>query len=147
VAVVFILVAASLAVASTVHLAGVVHGSGGSFDADHAGIAEAVIAVVLVGASITMWRTPKHARTVGLAAATFAIAGFLIGLRFTLGGGHLPDITYHLIGLPVLAGALLALWRASTGPRAASGSAGADNATAGQLAAPGRDDEKTARTS
>jgi hypothetical protein len=113
-----------------VHLAGVVHGSGGSFDADHAGIAEAVIAVVLVGASIMMWRIPKHAITVGLAAATFAIAGFVIGLRFTLGGGHLPDITYHLIGLPVLAGALVALRRASTGPRAPLGEASGDNTTA-----------------
>jgi hypothetical protein len=109
---IFILVAASLVIASTVHLAGLVHGRGGSFDPDHAGIAEAVIAAVLTGAAITMWRSPRYARKAGLAAATVAIVGFLVGLRFTLGGGDRPDIAYHLIGLPILVGALLALRRA-----------------------------------
>jgi hypothetical protein len=112
VALVLLVVAASLIVASTLHLAGLVHGQGGSFDADHAGIAEAVIAVALLGAAITMRRAPAHARTVGLAAAAFAVVGFLVGLRFTLGGGHLPDIAYHLTGLPILIGSVIALWRA-----------------------------------
>jgi len=112
VALVLLVVAASLVIASTLHLAGLVHGQGGSFDADHAGIAEAIIAVVLIGAAITMWRAPAHARTVGLAGATFAIVGFLVGLRFTLTGGHLPDIAYHLTGLALLIATVIALWRA-----------------------------------
>jgi len=112
VALVLLVVAASLMIASTLHLAGLVHGNGGAFDADHAGIAEAILAVVLVCAAITMRRTPAHARTVGLAGATFAIVGFLVGLRFTLTGGHLPDIAYHLTGLPLLISAAIALWRA-----------------------------------
>jgi hypothetical protein len=143
VALVFIVMAVSLVIASTAHLAGAVHGRGGSFDAHHAGIAEAVIAAVLIAASTTMWRTPKNAKIVGLAAATFAIAGFLVGLRFTLGGGHLPDITYHLIGLPILVGALIALWRTSPGQCGASRGAGVDNASAAKPPATGHDDEKS----
>jgi len=112
VALVLLVVAGSLVIASTLHLAGLVHGQGGSFDADHAGIAEAIIGAVLIGAAITMWRALAHARTVGLAGAAFAIVGFLVGLRFTLTGGHLPDIAYHLIGLSILIAAAIALWRA-----------------------------------
>ena len=41
-------VAATLAVASAAHLSGHVHGRSAPYDADHAGIAEAIICAVLV---------------------------------------------------------------------------------------------------
>jgi hypothetical protein len=105
-------VALTLVVASLLHLAGLVHGRGGEFNADHAGIAEAVIAVVLVATAFTMRLRPEHARAVGLIGVAFGILGFLVGLSFTLTGGDLPDITYHLVVLPLLVVTLIALWRA-----------------------------------
>ncbi len=106
-----ILEAATLAVASLLHLSGNVHGSA-PFDADHAGIAEAIIAAVLVVAAITMFRLPARARAAGLAANGFAVVGFLVGLNFTARGGHVPDVAYHVTVLPVLIGSLILLVRA-----------------------------------
>lgn len=106
--------AATLAVASAVHLAGGVQGRSAVFDPDGAGIAEAIIGIVLVAAAAVMFRSPAHARAVGIAATSFAIAGFLLGLNFTARGGHLPDIAYHVVMLPILAGGLIALLRART---------------------------------
>ena len=103
--------AATLAVASALHLAGGVQGRSAPFDPDGAGIAEAIIGVVLVAAAVIMLRSPAHARAVGIAATSFAIAGFLLGLNFTARGGHLPDIAYHVVMLPILAGGLIALLR------------------------------------
>ena len=54
---------------------------------------------------------PARARTIGLAATGFATAGFLLGLNFTARGGHLPDVAYHVVMLPVLIGGLIALLR------------------------------------
>ena len=106
-------VATSLAVASAMHLAVRVHGRAEPpFDADHAGIAEAVIGTVLVIAVVVMLRSPARARLAGLAAAGFATAGFLWGLSITARGGHWPDIAYHLVVLPVLVGSLVVLVRA-----------------------------------
>ena len=67
VAAVMVLVAATLAVASAVHLFGHVHGRNGMFQSDDAGIAEAIIGAVLVVGAFAMWRSPARARTVGLA--------------------------------------------------------------------------------
>lgn len=106
--------AATLAVASAVHLAGGVQGRSAVFDPDGAGIAEAIIGIVLVAAAAVMFRSRTHARAVGIAATSFAIAGFLLGLNFTARGGHLPDIAYHVVMLPILAGGLIALLRART---------------------------------
>jgi hypothetical protein len=106
--------AATLAVASALHLAGGVQGRSAPFDPDGAGIAEAIIGVVLAAAAVIMFRSPAHARAVGIAATSFAIAGFLLGLNFTARGGHLPDIAYHVVMLPILAGGLIALLRART---------------------------------
>jgi hypothetical protein len=104
--------AATLAVASGLHLAGTVQGRSLPFNPDHAGIAEAVIGIVLAAAAVVMFRSPARARAVGLAATGFAIAGFLVGLNFTARGGHLPDVAYHLVMLPILVGGLIALLRA-----------------------------------
>jgi Na+-transporting NADH:ubiquinone oxidoreductase subunit NqrB len=104
-------VAATLAVASGLHLSGTAQGRSAPFDAVHAGIAEAVIGVVLVAAAFAMLLLPAPARSIGIAATGFAVAGFLLGLRFTTLGGHRPDIAYHLTVLPVLLASLLILVR------------------------------------
>jgi hypothetical protein len=102
----------TLAVASALHLSGVVHGRSAPFNGIHAGAAEAVIGVVLAGAAIAMLRTPALARTIGLAATGFAIIGFLVGLRFTTLGGHIPDVAYHVTLLPVFIASMIVLLRA-----------------------------------
>jgi hypothetical protein len=106
-----IFVAATLAVASGLHLSGSAKGQAAPFDATHAGIAEAVIGVVLAAAAMAMLRWIRSARLVGITAIVFAAAGFLVGLRFTTAGGHRPDIAYHLIILPVLVAMLFILLR------------------------------------
>jgi hypothetical protein len=108
-------VAVSLAVAAALHLAGRVQGRGAPFDADDAGVAEAVIGAVLLGCAVAMVRLPRRARAIGLAGTGFAVAGFLIGLTMTARGGHWPDIAYHLTVLPILIGSLAVLVRAGSG--------------------------------
>src|SRR5437764_905381 len=79
-----VLVAASLAVASAMHLSGQVRGRAEPpFDADHAGVAEAIIGAVLVIAVIVMLRSPARARAAGLVGTGFATVGFLWGLSIT----------------------------------------------------------------
>lgn len=109
---VLVLVAASLAVASALHLSGQVSGRSELYDAGDAGIAEAVIGAVLLAGAITMLLAPTHARTAGLAVVGFAIVGFLVGLTITSQAGHWPDIAYHLAVLPILIGSLVVLVRA-----------------------------------
>jgi MFS family permease len=113
IAVMLVIVAASLAVGSVLHLTGLVHGRSNAFDPDDAGIAEAAIAAVLAAGSIAMFRTPRRAHAVGLATIGFAIVGFVIGLTETTRGGHLPDIAYHSVVLPILIASLVALLRPS----------------------------------
>jgi hypothetical protein len=105
--------AASLGVASALHLSGLVYGRSASFDPDSAGIAEAVIGVVLAVAAIVMLRTPVRARAVGIAATSFALVGFLVGISETARGGDIPDIAYHSAVIPLLMGGLLILIRSS----------------------------------
>jgi hypothetical protein len=107
-----IFVAATLAVASGLHLSGSVHGRSEPFDAEHAGVAEAIIGIVLITGAVGMVRAPARARTVGLATIGFATVGFLVGLNFTVRGGHIPDVAYHVALLPVLVGSLIVLLRA-----------------------------------
>jgi hypothetical protein len=114
-------VAVTLAVASALHLGGVVHGRGKPFDADDAGVAEAVIGAVLAGGALAMWRLPDgsaRARTIGLTATGLAIAGFVIGLIETSAGGAPGDIVYHVTVLPILIACLAVLLRRQ--PRQAS---------------------------
>ncbi len=116
IALLMILEALSLAVASSLHLAGLVHGRASSFDGTDAGIAEVLIGVVLAGAAVVMLRAPHRARRVGLAATAFAIVGFLIGVGESARGGHAPDIAYHLTLLPVFIVSLVVLWRRPARP-------------------------------
>jgi hypothetical protein len=118
VAVLLAAIALSLAIASALHLSGHVDGRGVPFDADHAGVAEALIGVVLAAAAIALWRAGSHARRIGLWATGFAIAGFCWGLSITARGGHWPDIGYHVTVLPLLVLSFAALLRAR---RVASG--------------------------
>jgi hypothetical protein len=103
-------IATTLGFASGLHLFGSVHGSP-PFDADHAGIAEAVIGLALAAGAATMLRSPRSARAAGLVAVGFATIGFMVGLTFTSQGGHAPDIAYHVTILPVLLGILVILAR------------------------------------
>ncbi len=108
---VMVVEALTLAVASALHLSGHVTGRSSPFDADHAGIAEAIIGAVLVaGAAMMIW-LPGKARVIGIIVNGVAIAGFINGLTMTAQGGHLPDIGYHLVVLPLLIGSLLVLLR------------------------------------
>jgi hypothetical protein len=101
----------TLAVASALHLSGLVHGRSDAFNAVAAGAAEAAIGVVLASAAVVMFRAPARARTVGLAALGFAVIGFSFGLRFTALGGHIPDLAYHVTLLPVFIASMIVLLR------------------------------------
>jgi hypothetical protein len=113
VAMLMVFEAASLGVASALHLSGLVHGRSASFDPDSAGIAEAVIGAVLAVAAIGMFRTPARARAVGIAATSFALVGFLVGISETARGGDVPDIVYHATVIPLLIGGLVLLIRSA----------------------------------
>jgi hypothetical protein len=104
--------ALSLVAAATLHLSGQVHGRSKPFDADHAGVAEAIIGIVVAAGAYALLRSTARARTVGLATTGFAIAGFGVGLTMTTQGGDLPDIAYHCTVLPVLIASLILLARA-----------------------------------
>ncbi|NJC68574.1 hypothetical protein HC031_02375 [Planosporangium thailandense] len=118
-------VAASLVVASAMHLSGHVHGRAEPpFDAGDAGIAEAVIAAVLVAGVFGMLRSQPRGRTAGLITTGFATVGFLVGLSITARGGHWPDIAYHLVVLPILVGSLVVLARVGNERREARRSRG-----------------------
>ncbi|MEA2535113.1 MAG: hypothetical protein QOJ93_2924 [Actinomycetota bacterium] len=105
-------VAATLAVAAFVHLAGYTPaGSKPPFDASPAGVAEAIIGVVLASAAIAVLRSSSRAWPVAVAATSFAIFGFLVGLSITARGGDVPDVIYHVTMLPVLIVSLILLVR------------------------------------
>jgi hypothetical protein len=93
--------AASLAVASILHLP------------NRAGIAEAIIGVVLAAGAIAMIRVPARARTTGMVLNSLAIAGFLNGLTMTARAGDAPAIAYHIAVLPVLIASVVILARSS----------------------------------
>jgi O-antigen/teichoic acid export membrane protein len=103
-------VAATLAVMASVHLAGLLRGSK-PFRPDEAGIAEAVIGAVLLVGAAAVWRRAAHHWGVAVAATSFAILGFVVGLSFTLRGGDAIDIAYHATVLPLLLLALILLLR------------------------------------
>ncbi|HZO77465.1 MAG TPA: hypothetical protein VFB39_05425 [Solirubrobacteraceae bacterium] len=103
--------AATLAVMAFLHLAGSLGGSLSSFSAPEAGLAEAVICLVLAYGATGLMKGRPRARAVAIAATVFAIAGFVVGLGETLRGGQPLDIAYHLTMLPLLALTLRALAR------------------------------------
>jgi hypothetical protein len=89
------LVAASLAVMSILHLAGAFEGR----TDPGAGTAEAIIGVVLVAGALVLVRNGN--RPAAVAALAFAIAGFLLGLSFTIDDGGV-QLAHHAAVLPVL---------------------------------------------
>jgi len=101
----------SLAVASALHLSGLVTGRTAAFDADGAGIAEALIGVVLAAAAVALWRGGRWGRRLGLYAVAFSIVGFLWGLDFSARSGHWPDIAYHVSVLTLLVASFVVLLR------------------------------------
>jgi hypothetical protein len=96
------LVAATLVLMSSLHLSGVVDEGSKPFDHVHAGVAEAVIALVLLGGAAALLLATRHARALATASLGFAIVGFVIGLTFTIRGGGAIDIAYHVTILPLL---------------------------------------------
>ena len=109
-AVLMAFVGASLAIASIIHLLGPGDGSK-PFRGDGAGIAEAIICVVLLGGVAILVADPIRGRTAALWATAFSVFGFLVGLSFTLRGGSPADVIYHLAILPVLIVTLVRLLR------------------------------------
>jgi hypothetical protein len=110
------LVALSLAVFSALHLSGTIHAGAKPHTPNDAGIAEAVICVVLVAGLISLLRAPDRGRTDALVAVGFAILGFIVGLSSTLQGGSAIDLAYHLTALPVLIAILILLARTPPAP-------------------------------
>lgn len=111
-------IAASLAVAAALHLSGAVSGRSAPYDARSAGIAEALIGVVLAATAAALARSAPRARRAGLLGFGFAIVGFGVGLSMTAQGGHWPDIAYHVAVLPLVIACFVALARA---PRSSGG--------------------------
>jgi uncharacterized protein len=103
--------AATLAALSFLHLHGNIHGRSNAFDPDMAGIAEAVIGVVLVCGAVATWQRPDRGRKLAIGTVGFAIVGFLVGLSFTARGGDLGDVAYHAVMLPILVLTLVLLLR------------------------------------
>jgi peptidoglycan/LPS O-acetylase OafA/YrhL len=110
VALLMIFAAATLAIVAPLHLGGVLGGSE-PFDPTAAGVAEALIGVALAGGAAALLRRSAHAREIAIATTLFAIAGFVLGLTFTVRGGGPFDVAYHLVLLPVLVLILIVLLR------------------------------------
>lgn len=113
---------ATLAVASILHFGVAITAGGVTLRDPYRGAAvpEAVIAAVLAAGLVALVASPPRARAAALAATLFAVAGFLVGLRFTVfaGGPRRPgDVAYHLAGLALL-GVIAALLARSPAHRA-----------------------------
>jgi hypothetical protein len=107
--------AATLAVIASLHFCGVLAGGEKPFRPTAAGIAEAIIGLVLVYGATVLLRGAAHARGIALATTFFAIVGFIVGLTFTLRGGDAIDIAYHATMLPLLLLTLIMLLRSEAG--------------------------------
>ena len=93
--------ALTLAVFATLHLTGTlrIDASNPSYGA---GVAEGLICIALAAGAWSLWRSPARGRRAALAAVFFAIAGFIVGLTFTIDGGDSIDLIYHATMLAVL---------------------------------------------
>ena len=107
--------ATTLAIMSFLHLDDVLTGGSRPFQQTDAGVAEAVIGLALVYGAASLVRNPPRARRVATATTGFAIAGFVVGLSFTIRGGDAIDIAYHATVLPLLLLTLAALLRSHRG--------------------------------
>jgi len=101
--------ALSLAVFSTLHFSGAIHGASTTGAAPAAAVPEAVICVVLAAGAVSMRSARARSRRDALAATGFAILGFVVGLTSTLNGGPVIDLAYHLTVLPLLVATLFAV--------------------------------------
>ena len=70
-----------------------------------AGIAESVIAVVLLGGLVMSWRRPEMTRDAGLAVQTFGLLGTCVGISLLIlvGPRTALEITYHIAMFVLLA--------------------------------------------
>ena len=97
--------AATFLLAATFHFGVLVQGYADS----RAGIAESVIASVLLAGLIATWIRPAGIRRIGLAAQVFALAGTIVGL-FTIAIGigprTVPDLVIHAAMVAELVAAL-----------------------------------------
>jgi hypothetical protein len=103
----FLLVeAAAFIAAASIHFRVLVSG----YEHQKAGIAESVIAVVLLVGLAWTWVRPASAHEAGLAAQGFALLGTLVGI-FTIAIGvgprTTPDIAYHVAIVAVLVSGLM----------------------------------------
>ena len=111
--------ALTLAVAAVIHLTGA--GSEPKATRAGAGIAEAIICVVLAFGAFSLLSELPWGRAAALGSTVFAIFGFVLGLTFTLRGGDGPDVAYHGTMLPILLFTAIALLRACNGPHVGRG--------------------------
>jgi hypothetical protein len=91
--------ATTLVIAATAHLSGSVNDGSRPFRPDRAGIAEAIIAVVL---AVGVFALLRGRRRVAIGTLVFAIGGFCVGLSMTIRGGAIGDVAYHATMLPIL---------------------------------------------
>jgi hypothetical protein len=102
--------AATFLLAATVHFGVLVQG----YEHLQAGVAESVIAAVLLAGLIGTWVRPVALRGIGLAAQGFALAGTLVGL-FTIAIGigprTVPDIAIHTVMVAELVAGLTVAYR------------------------------------
>lgn len=103
--------AASLAVMSVLHLTGTLDQGHPPYRAGDAGIAEALIGLVLLVAAIAVLRIPDRSRSTAIGATAFAIVGFAVGITITVKGGDAFDVAYHATVLPILVATLVLLLR------------------------------------
>jgi hypothetical protein len=94
--------ATTLAVFAVLHLSGMLRPGSGAENGFGAGVAEAIICLVLVLGLRAFVRSPARGRLTALGAVVFAILGFIVGLTFTVRGGAPIDLIYHAAMFPVL---------------------------------------------
>jgi hypothetical protein len=109
-----VLEASTLAIMSVLHLTGILAAGTRPFNRTHAGIAEAVICVVLIGGAAALARDSLSGRAIASGTVGFAILGVIAGLNFTIQGGDAVDIAYHATLLPLLLITLAALLRGAS---------------------------------
>jgi hypothetical protein len=103
--------AATFVAAALVHFGVLIDG----YEHQKAGVAESVIAVVLLTGLTLTWIARAWTRRVGLAAQAFALLGTLVGI-FTIAVGvgprTVPDVAYHVAIAAVLVWGLVVAKRA-----------------------------------
>jgi hypothetical protein len=102
---------ATLAAVASLHLGGMLGDGSEPFDPTAAGVAEAIIGVALAAGAAALLCKSARAREIAVATTLFAIAGFVLGLTFTVRGGGAIDIAYHVVMLPLLLLTLIVLLR------------------------------------